>query len=107
MDVGATQWPDHGTRGKHGTGKTRFKCDLRSPDGRKGRLGLTTRSRRGGRRETGALFVRGSFEQTRLALVQRQPNAEGGPAADLAFKFDFATVRSDDALHNHESQAGA
>ena len=49
--------------------------------------------------------VRLRFQQPRFAFVQRQPDAEGGAAAHVAFQFNPPVVRADDALHNHQAQA--
>ena len=39
--------------------------------------------------------------------MQRQPDAERRAPAGVAFQFDPAAVRADDALHNHQTQSGA
>ena len=58
-----------------------------------------------GRVKTGSSGRR--LEQARFAFVQREPNAERGPPPYLALDFDMPTVRPDDALDDHQTQAGA
>src|ERR1700677_1975938 len=42
-----------------------------------------------------------------LRLRQRQPDAEGGPAPYVAFQLHLAVVGANDALHDHQAEAGS
>src|ERR1017187_3696184 len=55
----------------------------------------------------GGSIVHGGLEEAGFAFVEREPDAEGGAAADLAFEFDAAAVGADNPLHDHQAQAGA
>ena len=39
--------------------------------------------------------------------MERQPDAEGRAASELALNFDASPVGADDALHDHQAQTGA
>ena len=53
-------------------------------------------------------LVRGARrQQTGLAFIGWEPDAEGGAPANVAFHFDASTVGAHDALHNHQAQPGA
>src|SRR5437773_11181413 len=47
------------------------------------------------------------LQEPGLALVQREPNAKAGAAPHLALQVNAATVGADDALDDHQTQAGA
>src|SRR5581483_2517650 len=40
-------------------------------------------------------------------LSERQPDPEGGAAADMAFEFDAAVMGADDPLDDHQAEARA
>src|SRR5438445_10599147 len=48
-----------------------------------------------------------SAEKARLALVQRQPDAESSAAAYLTVQFDAPAVRAHDSLDDHQTQTAA
>src|SRR5262249_48247204 len=50
------------------------------------------------------LIMEPGLQQPGLALAQREPDAKGGSFPHTAVQFNASTVRSDDALNNHETQ---
>ena len=67
---------------------------------------LVVHDEQGGCSHAGSVVHR-RFQEARPALVERQPDAKAGPASDLALELNAAAMGADDALNDHQAQAGA